>query len=214
MEGTRVEIEESSEEEDGSSTASSSDESANESPTPFDAEQVNIPEPSLIGVQEDSIFLDITCMVAYVSSMTNGRPDLLFTKPIYNQQAEWERQNPAKPKLDSFFGRKRLVTCREALSDFQTLVKTIGGPGEKQRAEELIQRLHVVDDSPSERVVNLQLTSNVKVRSRIIFGTADQLRIVILTANIGFLRSAAGQVRLCSFCLVKFYGFFLNSIHL
>nr|CAG4635047.1 EOG090X0CWG [Alona affinis] len=139
---------------------------------------VEIEESSIDYDSDDESSSNITCMVAYVSSMTNGRADLLFPKPIYNQQAEWERREPAKPKLDALFDGKQL---------------TIGGPGEKQRAAELVQRLRVVEDTPSERVVNLQLTSNVKVRSRIIFGTADQLRIVIVTANSGFLRSAAGQ---------------------
>lgn len=144
--------------------------------------------------QSDKLFLDITCMVAYVSSMTNGGANYRFPKTIYNQQAEWERVSPAKPKLDALFGDKQLVTCREALIDFQTLVERMGGPGEKQRTQDLISRLDIVDDSPCGRVSHLQLTSNVKTRSRLIFCTADQLGIVIVTANTGFVRSAASQV--------------------
>nr|SVE85743.1 EOG090X0CWG [Daphnia pulicaria] len=143
--------------------------------------------------QSDKLFLDITCMVAYVSSMTNGGANYRFPKTIYNQQAEWERLSPAKPKLDALFGDKQLVTCREALIDFQTLVERMGGPGEKQRTQDLISRLDIVDDSPCGRVSHLQLTSNVKTRSRLIFCTADQLGIVIVTANTGFVRSAASQ---------------------
>nr|CAG4637326.1 EOG090X0CWG [Ceriodaphnia reticulata]SVE73178.1 EOG090X0CWG [Ceriodaphnia reticulata] len=139
------------------------------------------------------LFLDITCMVAYVSSMTNGGANYRFPRTIYNQQAEWERKSPAKPKLDALFQGKELVTCREALLDFQTLVERMGGPGEKERTRDLINRLQIVEDSPGGRVAKLQLTSNVKPRSRLIFSTADQLGIVIVTANTGFVRSAASQ---------------------
>nr|SVE73804.1 EOG090X0CWG [Daphnia atkinsoni] len=143
--------------------------------------------------QSDKLFLDITCMVAYVSSMTNGGANYVFPRAIYNQQAEWERSSPAKPKLDALFGDKRLVTCREALIDFQALVERMGGTGEKQRTRELIARLGIVEDSPFGRVAQLQLTSNVKTRSRLIFCTADKLGIVVVTANTGFVRSAASQ---------------------
>ena len=147
------------------------------------------------------LFLDITCMVAYVSSMTNGGANYRFPKTIYNQQAEWERQSPAKPKLDVLFQDKELVTCREALFDFQTLVERMGGPGEKERTCDLIRRLHIVEDSPCGRVSKLQLTSNVKPRSRLIFSTAHHLGIVIVTANTGFVRSAASQVFYFVFCV-------------
>lgn len=143
------------------------------------------------------LFLDITCMVAYVSSMTNGGANYRFPRTIYNQQAEWERKSPAKPKLDALFQGKELVTCREALYDFQTLVERMGGPGEKERTRDLISRLQIVEDSACGKVAKLQLTSNVKPRSRLIFSTADQLGIVIVTANTGFVRSAASQVVHC-----------------
>nr|CAG4643478.1 EOG090X0CWG [Ilyocryptus agilis] len=144
-------------------------------------------------LEQNKLFLDITCMVGYVSSMTNGGAYFHFPRTIYNQQACRERENPTKPILDTLFHNKHLVTCNEALRDFQTIVNTVGGPGEQKRAEELIQRIYVVEDSPSERVLKLRLSSNVKPRSRLIFGTADHLRIVIVTANVGFIRSAAGQ---------------------
>lgn len=148
------------------------------------------------------LFLDITCMVAYVSSMTNGGANFRFPKAIYNQQAEWERTDPAKPKLDLLFRDKELVTSRQAFNDFKQLVDRMGGPGEKKRTQELVERLHVVEDAPFGRVAKLQLTSNVKPRSRLIFSTADQLGIVIVTANTGFVRSAASQV-LIYFCFLQ-----------
>lgn len=197
VDGELVEIEQSSDEDTESS--SSSDEEATFQQHPL------VPIPSEVPVQNAVIFLDITCMVAYVSSMTNGGANFVFPKPIYNLQAEWERRSPAKPKLDALFGDNQLVTCRDALQDFQALVEKIGGSKEKERAKELIRRIQTVEDTPSERVLNLPLTSNVKERSRIIFGTADQLRIVIVTANSGFIRSAASQV-------VHYFIWFLKEL--
>ena len=187
----------------GSDSTSSCDDTDEEDSQDYEEddeveEEHNAPHSNhcnIVQQQSNKLFLDITCMVAYVSSMTNGGANFRFPKTIYNQQAEWERLSPAKPKLDALFADKQLVTCREALIDFQMLVERMGGPGEKQRTQDLITRLDIVDDSPSGRVLSqLQLTSNVKTRSRSIFCTADQLGIVIVTANTGFVRSAASQV--------------------
>nr|CAG4648219.1 EOG090X0CWG [Moina brachiata]SVE93246.1 EOG090X0CWG [Moina brachiata] len=144
-------------------------------------------------ISNDKVFLDITSMVAYVSSMTSGGASFIFPKPIYNQQAEWERNSPAKPKLDELFEGKQLVTCSLAFQDFKGLVDKMGGPGEKERTNALLSRLQVVADEPSQRVANMQITANIKKRSKVIFGTADRLGIAIVTANTGFVRSAFGQ---------------------
>lgn len=144
----------------------------------------------------EELFLDITCMVAYVSSMTNGDAEHNFRRPFYRMQAEQERIHQVKPELDALFNRhgQRLVTCQSALTDFQGLVDTISGLQERCRAHDLIQRLRIVPDFPSEAVIRLKLTSSCKPRSRVIFGTADNLRLAIVTANTGFIRSAASQV--------------------
>ena len=184
VEGT---IEEFDEEEDYSSDDDSEEEeelSLILPPTP--------PPQEIIG----ELFLDITCMVAYVSSMTNGDAEHNFRRPFYRIQAEQERVHQVKPELDDLFKRHayRLVTCQSALTDFQGLVDTISGPQERQRSLDLIQRLRIVPDSPSETVLRLKLTSSCKPRSRVIFGTADNLRLAVVTANTGFIRSAASQV--------------------
>lgn len=87
------------------------------------------------------------------------------------------------------------MTCRQAVDSFSDLVETLGGPGEKERAAELMARLSVLDDGPSQCVLDLPLSANISQRSRVIFGTADQQRLLIVTANSGFVRSAKGQVR-------------------
>lgn len=48
--------------------------------------------------------LDVSAMLAYVSSVTNGSCDKYeFSVPVLNQQAKWECERPQKPILDEFF---------------------------------------------------------------------------------------------------------------
>nr|CAG4641177.1 EOG090X0CWG [Eulimnadia texana] len=142
---------------------------------------------------DDKIFLDITALVALVSSLTNGGAHFSFPRELYNQQAAWERIRPAKKMLESALENRKLYTCDSAVRDFRSVVATIGGPSEKQRAEKLLETITVIPDRVSERVSRLKLTANVKERSRIIFGTADFAKMVIVTANSSFVNSAAGQ---------------------
>nr|CAG4652142.1 EOG090X0CWG [Triops cancriformis] len=141
----------------------------------------------------NSVFLDITAMIAYVSSLTNGGANFRFPRPIYNQQAEWERSCPTKPQLDELFSGKQLFSCQTAVDDFSALVQQIGGPSEKQRAAMLLEKLTTVPDNPSPRMAALPVSSSIKSRARTIFGTADNLKMPCVTANTGFARSASGQ---------------------
>jgi hypothetical protein len=52
---------------------------------------------------DQKLNLDVTAMLAYVSSLTNGRCNFEFKEPILTQQAEWERARPVKPVLDQVF---------------------------------------------------------------------------------------------------------------
>lgn len=48
--------------------------------------------------------LDVSAMLAYVSSVTNGSCDKYeFSVPVLSQQAKWECDRPQKPILDRFF---------------------------------------------------------------------------------------------------------------
>lgn len=75
-------------------------------------------------------------------------------------------------------------------------MSTIAGPGEKIRGDELIERLKVVPDCPSEKALSLRAGGKVKHRSVVIFGTGDTLKIPTVTANVGFVRAAEHQVGL------------------
>lgn len=51
--------------------------------------------------------LDVSAMLAYVSSVTNGSCDKYeFSVPVLSQQAKWECERPQKTILDEFFQGK------------------------------------------------------------------------------------------------------------
>ena len=137
--------------------------------------------------------LDITAMIAYISALTNGGNSFEFSDKTCSQQAELERKNPVKPFLEKIFKDKELICCASAMRDFQTITNIVGGPGERERAGELIKRVTVVPDSDSPRIHGLEVSGKIKDRSRCIFGTGDSMKIVTVTANTGFVRADLDQ---------------------
>ncbi|XP_072524981.1 UPF0415 protein C7orf25 homolog [Salminus brasiliensis] len=137
--------------------------------------------------------LDITTLITYVSSLSHGNCHYTFREQVLTEQAAQERQEKVLPKLEEFMKGKELFACHSAVHDFRVILDTLGGPGEKTRAEELLARLTVVPDQPSERTERLVTSSKVNRRSLTIFGTGDSLRAVTMTANSGFVRAAANQ---------------------
>jgi len=146
-----------------------------------------------VNIDNTKVNLDITAMIAYVSALTNGRNWFKFSEKILSQQAEWERDNPVKPFLDEVFRDKQLICCASAMRDFDTIINTLGGPGERERAGELKARITVVPDCNSPRTLSLEVSGKIKERSRSIFGTGDSLKVLTVTANTGFIRAAQGQ---------------------
>nr|XP_033505457.1 UPF0415 protein C7orf25 homolog [Epinephelus lanceolatus]XP_033505458.1 UPF0415 protein C7orf25 homolog [Epinephelus lanceolatus]XP_033505459.1 UPF0415 protein C7orf25 homolog [Epinephelus lanceolatus] len=150
--------------------------------------------PAQVKVEEcQRVNLDITTLITYVSSLSHGRCYFTFREPVLTEQAAQERHQQVLPQLDAFMQGKELFACRAAIGDFQLILDTLGGPGEKERAEKLLARLHVVDDQPSERTLRLTPSAKVNRRSLMIFGTGDSLRAVTMTANSRFVRAAANQ---------------------
>ncbi|XP_076023849.1 UPF0415 protein C7orf25 homolog [Genypterus blacodes] len=137
--------------------------------------------------------LDITTLITYVSSLSHGRCHFTFREHVLTEQAAQERRDKVLPCLEDFMQGKELFTCRSAVSDFQLILDTLGGPGEKERSRQLLARLHVVDDQASERTLALTPSAKVNRRSLMIFGTGDSLRAVTMTANSRFVRAAANQ---------------------
>ncbi|XP_053293710.1 UPF0415 protein C7orf25 homolog [Pleuronectes platessa] len=150
--------------------------------------------PVKVQVEEcQRVNLDITTLITYVSSLSHGHCHFTFREPVLTEQAAQERHLQVLPQLDTFMSGKELFACRAAVSDFKLILDTLGGPGEKERAEKLLARLHLVDDQPSERTLRLTPSAKVNQRSLTIFGTGDTLRAVTMTANSRFVRAAANQ---------------------
>jgi len=144
-------------------------------------------------VDRSKLNLDITAMIAYVSSLTNDRKECKFKEEDLNEQAEWEKERPVKPFLDNLFKEKELICCESAMRDFKNIINALAGPEEKARAEQLSNRLNVVPDQCSDRLQQLDLTGKIKDRSRAIFGTGDNLKVATVTANSGFVRASKGK---------------------
>ncbi|XP_022239913.1 UPF0415 protein C7orf25 homolog isoform X2 [Limulus polyphemus] len=142
----------------------------------------------------NTLNLDISTMLAYVSNLTNGRAYYKFQELILTDQAKRERLHPVKPQLDNLFKGRKLVCCKTALEDFQQIVSTVGGENEKNRAAALIKQLHVVSDQTSDKSLSLFGTGRMRQRSQVIFGTGDSIQAVTVTANQGFVRAAKAQI--------------------
>uniref|UniRef100_A0A3Q1F620 Chromosome 7 open reading frame 25 n=1 Tax=Acanthochromis polyacanthus TaxID=80966 RepID=A0A3Q1F620_9TELE len=175
-----VVTEEEEEEEEEEPAEDSSDEEAAAGLTQVDRGTVvaSLAFPSNVQAEEcRRANLDITTLITYVSSLSHGRCHLAFREPVLTEQAAQERQQQVLPQLDAFM----------------LILDTLGGPGEKERAQKLLARLHVVDDRPSERTLRLTPSAKVNHRSLMIFGTGDSLKAVTMTANSRFVRAAANQ---------------------
>ncbi|KAE8290450.1 UPF0415 protein C7orf25-like protein [Larimichthys crocea] len=188
--------EEDLEEEEEEPTEDGNDEKAESELTRVDRGMVvaSLEFPAQVQVEEcRRVNLDITTLITYVSSLSHGRCHFTFREPVLTEQAAQERCLQVLPQLNAFMEGKELFTCRAAVHDFQVILDTLGGPGEKERAQKLLARLHVVDDRPSERTLHLTPSAKVNRRSLTIFGTGDSLRAVTMTANSRFVRAAANQ---------------------
>ena len=63
--------------------------------------------------------------------------------------------------LERMFGARQLVCCASAMTDFRTILGTLGGPGERERGEELIARIQVVPDQTSVKTERLATSGKV-----------------------------------------------------
>ncbi|BFZ01152.1 hypothetical protein BsWGS_04191 [Bradybaena similaris] len=137
--------------------------------------------------------LDITTLIALVSSVTNGNCNFVFRDKILSLQAQEERESPVLPALESYLKGKEVLVCETAVSSFQSILDILGGQAEKRRAADLLQRVRVVKDQPSQRALALHCQGRVKERSKVIFGTGDFLQAVTVSSNMGFVRAARSQ---------------------
>lgn len=157
--------------------------------------------------------IDVSAMLAYVSSVTNGSCDKYeFTVPVLAQQAAWECTRPVKPILDTLFKDKKLYCCQTAKDNFMNILYTVGGLNEQVRGEEFLTRITVLPDDAmvkdtavvdenTEMFSNVQYTSDkpleiggkIRERSLLIFSFGDRIQAVTVSSNDGFVRAAKQQ---------------------
>ena len=135
--------------------------------------------------------IDVSTMLAYISELSNGGINYRFGEQLLEDQATVERKEPIKPVLDKILDSKKLIACETAVKSFDEIIKLLAGPNEKRRAEEFKARLEVFPDVECpEDIINLDLSAQIKERSRKIFAFGIFHEAVTVSSNCGFKRAA------------------------
>eukprot|EP01062_Namystynia_karyoxenos_P030870 TRINITY_DN2296_c0_g1_i1.p1 TRINITY_DN2296_c0_g1~~TRINITY_DN2296_c0_g1_i1.p1 ORF type:complete len:1690 (+),score=442.83 TRINITY_DN2296_c0_g1_i1:110-5071(+) len=139
------------------------------------------------------VMLDVTALCALCSDLTNGGAVRFPGHSVLDAQALDEQQTAAGPALRRWLEGRDLIVCERVRTDFEAILATVGGDGERVRWRQLRERVTFVPDTPSPRVAALAKSRKVKERQCVVFGTADALRAVTVTANDKFVTAAAEQ---------------------
>lgn len=89
-----------------------------------------------------------------------------------------------------------MICCKTALNSFQEIVSILGGPNEKSRAEQLVERMEIFDDVQHipDDLMEINVGGKIKSRSLRIFAFGVAMKAVTVTSNEGFIRSAKMKV--------------------
>ncbi|CAD6192148.1 unnamed protein product [Caenorhabditis auriculariae] len=140
------------------------------------------------------INLDVSAVFVLVSNLTHeGGTNHRFSSKLLTQQAEMEREQPARRNLLEKIEGRDWIMCKTAFEAVKTIVYTVGGETERERWEELIRKVRIVEDNPSPKSELLQLSDRINSRSIVIFGSGDHYKAVTATANKHFVSSAHHQ---------------------
>lgn len=135
--------------------------------------------------------LDITAMLAYVSELSNGGTGFTFKDRLIEEQKEAERKKPVKAILNKLFDNKTLICCETAMKSFDEIIELLGGENEKVRAADLRNRIKVLPDVPNpEEIIPVDLSSQIKERSRKIFSFGVHHKAITISSNMSFKRAA------------------------
>lgn len=153
-------------------------------------------------IHGDLINFDTTALIAIVSGISNGNTQKLLATPkdelkmrfkgnteFVIGQVMSEIENPIHINIGKVISGRKCIVCESVSSEFKELVLMCGGVNEKLRADQLLKRLVVVSDSPSERMMSLPTTRKLALKNKIVFGTGDYWHTPTLTANMGFVRA-------------------------
>lgn len=157
-------------------------------------------EKQLEGVE--TLNLDITTLLAYVSALTNPEPEhegfyWQFKEPLLTTQSKWEAKSPVKPLLDTIFANRKLICCETAKQSFLDIIALLGGAMERQRTQELLEKVQVLPDveeaADGFTDLRVKVGGRIKPRSLKIFAFGLEHKAVTVTSNEGFIRAARMQ---------------------
>ena len=144
--------------------------------------------------------LDTCCLITLISNLSNGFSNYKFYLPDnqflihLDQMAIDERRSRVLPDIIPFIKDKEWIVAQSAFDEFNKIVSLIAGDKEKSRAERLKQRLRVVKDEPSQRILELPDSARISDRAKISFGTGETHSAVTVSSNTGFIRASRQQV--------------------
>nr|XP_043618827.1 UPF0415 protein C7orf25 homolog [Erigeron canadensis]XP_043618829.1 UPF0415 protein C7orf25 homolog [Erigeron canadensis] len=153
-------------------------------------------------IDGDLINFDTTALIAIVSGISNGNTQKLLATPedelkirfkgntgFVIDQVMSEIEKPIHVDIGKVISGRIGIICESSCSEFKELVLMCGGVNEKLRANQLIERVVIVPDSPSARMMSLPTTRKLALKNKIVFGTGDYWHAPTLTANMGFVRA-------------------------
>ena len=144
--------------------------------------------------------LDTCCLITLISNLSNGFSNYKFYLPDnqflihLDQMAIDERRSRVLPDIIPFIKDKEWIVAQSAFDEFNKIVSLIAGDREKSRADRLKQRLRVVKDEPSQRILELPDSARISDRAKISFGTGETHSAVTVSSNTGFIRASRQQV--------------------
>ncbi|AYV75324.1 MAG: hypothetical protein Terrestrivirus1_198 [Terrestrivirus sp.] len=137
----------------------------------------------------DAYNLDVTALMALVSYTTNNPdPNTKFSSEILHEQLQLEKKYPFFKQLDeNNFSDKKLYVCQTALETFKDIVKIVGGPNERDRADKLIDKLICIPDTLSPEIEEFRRDYILDQKNTTIFGTGDANNLCTITSNMNFI---------------------------
>ena len=139
-----------------------------------------------------NLLLDLTTIITYISdiccdpNIENRFANLTVwnhkNKDIYKQIID-ERENPVYSKLEKIINENNIFTTVLTKNKLEEIIISLGSEMEKQNMNKLLDKIKIVPDNPSNRIMNLSGKYWSKLNKNS-FGTADKLGYTIVTGNI------------------------------
>ncbi|XP_031632321.1 UPF0415 protein C7orf25 homolog [Contarinia nasturtii] len=145
--------------------------------------------------------LDVTAMMAFVSSLTCESSMWEFNQPILSEQAQAERRSSTKAFLDKVFEGKELIACTTAKESFLRILSVVGGPNEQKRAKKFLRSITILHDLNedeeeflwSSQKSRLCLAKKIQNRTYKIFSFGMYHKAFTVTANKSAIEAAKMQ---------------------